>query len=128
LIGAYFAAIAYAVSSLWEGREYAQSHWVNLVYKFIGKEGQAKETANIAQRHLEKSGTPANVTVRFKNDVELRRGTEFIRMNCVGCKFAKITTVQWSNGPHDFYRQPCLHPNPQVGDQYHCLSRMPIEK
>jgi len=88
---------------------------------------QAQEIASITQRELSKSGIPAKVTVRFKDDEELQRGVEFIRLNCVGCKFANITTHEWIDGPHDFYREPCLHPNPHVADQYHCLSRVPAE-
>jgi hypothetical protein len=126
LVGVYFICIFYTLNSLWRGHEYAQSHWVNFVHKFIDKEGQAKEIASIAQRELRKSGIPAKVTVRFQDEEGERYG-EFVKLNCVGCKFADITTVEWGDGPHDFYRKPCLHPEPHVVDQYHCLSRVPEE-
>lgn len=33
----YLICVFYALNSLWRGREYAQSHWIKFVYKFVDK-------------------------------------------------------------------------------------------
>jgi len=43
-------------------------------------------------------------------DEEKQQYMEFVGLNCVGCKFANITTVESSTGPHVFYNKPCLYP------------------
>jgi len=58
-------------------------------------------------------------------DEEREHYMEFVRLNCEGCKFASITTVESTVESRVMYNWPCLHPEPQVLDQYHCLSRMP---
>ena len=62
-----------------------------------------------------------------REDEEKEEYREFVRLNCVGCKFASITTVESTVGSRVFYNRPCLHPKPDVLDQYHCLSRVLVE-
>jgi len=85
-----------------------------------------KEIANEIRLRLRKSGIVAKVTWRWQDERE-ERHTEFVRLNCVGCKFANTITLQSSTGPHVFYSHPCLHPKPRLLDPWQCLSRVPVE-